>query len=382
MGYLHLDTVTRQSPKRAGSPCGDLVHCRRTAEATTLISCDGIGSGVRANLAAQMAVARLQELLDGGLSAARAFATVAATMEKARGDETVYPYAVFNLARIGPDGTATVLNYEAPPALLISGRRAGILPSTPMDVPNCSEATFVLGAGDSLVLVSDGITQSGIGRALPQGLGPEGVVDLLNRRLRAGAGVDDLAEAVHARALQLWGPQAGDDCTVLLATARRGVVVNLMTGPPSVAGKDRAVVGQFMAAEGLKAVCGATTAAVVARCSGRQVQVEQKPASLVAPPKYEIEGIDLVTEGAVTLNQAYNILDAEPQAWEEVSGVTELCRMLRMADRVNLTLGGARNPANQSIAFRQQGIIHRDRIALLLADKLRAMGKLVVVRNV
>jgi hypothetical protein len=110
--------------------------------------------------------------------------------------------------------------------------------------------------------------------------------------------------------------------------------------------------------------------------------VEQNPTSMIAPPRYEIPGVDLVTEGAVTLNQVYNIFDEEVQKLTEDSGVTELCALLHVADRVNLFVGSARNGASGDISFRQRGILTRERIVPLLADKLQSAGKLVVLEPV
>ena len=115
---------------------------------------------------------------------------------------------------------------------------------------------------------------------------------------------------------------------------------------------------------------------------GQRLAVEQDSQSLMAPPRFELEGIDLVTEGAVTLNQVYNLFDEPLEQLTEDSGVTELCTFLQLADRVNIFLGGARNRAHGDIAFRQQGILTRDRIVPLIADKLRAAGKLVVLEQV
>jgi hypothetical protein len=120
----------------------------------------------------------------------------------------------------------------------------------------------------------------------------------------------------------------------------------------------------------------------VARVLHQQVEVEKSPKSLIAPPRYEIQGVDLVTEGAVTLNQVYNVLDEDIRNLKEDSGVTELCALLQIADRVNIFLGGAQNAATGDISFRQRGILSRRQIIPLLAEKLRAAGKLVVVEAV
>jgi hypothetical protein len=141
------------------------------------------------------------------------------------------------------------------------------------------------------------------------------------------------------------------------------------------------MVRRFMKVEGLKIVCGGTTAEIVARVLGQRVSVEQNPQSLVAPPRYEIEGIDLVTEGAVTLNQVYNLLNEDIRDLTEDSGVTELCALLQIADRINIQMGTARSLADGDISFRQRGILTREAIVPLIADRLRAAGKLVVVET-
>ena len=141
------------------------------------------------------------------------------------------------------------------------------------------------------------------------------------------------------------------------------------------------MVRRFIQADGLKIVCGGTTAEIVAKVIRQRVLVEQEPKSLIAPPRYEIPGVDLVTEGAVTLNQVYNVLDEDLADLVEDSGVTELCSLLQLADRVNICMGSARNHAGRDISFRQQGILSRDRIIPLIVERLRAAGKLVVLER-
>ena len=191
----------------------------------------------------------------------------------------------------------------------------------------------------------------------------------------------DLPRRIHKNALRLW-EQGGDDCTVALLRSRPGHVVNILTGPPVDRRHDAKVVRNFLKQPGAKIVCGGTTAEIVARVLGEKAAVESNPTSLIAPPRFEIAGIDLVTEGAVTLNQTYNILDEDSDDFEEDSSVTELCTYLRNADRINIFQGRAKNQSNKSIHFRQRGLLSRDRIIPLLAERLRRVGKLVVTTEI
>lgn len=342
---------------------------------------DGIGSGVKANVAAVMCVARLFELLERDFSLRDAFAAVARTMTAAMGSEL--PFVAFNVARIHTDGRATILSFEAPPPIFIGRRRAQVLTqrSLHLDRAVVGEAQCHLEFGEGLLLCSDGITQAGLGNGLALGWEPQGVCEFLNDLLADGFGLPTLAGEVHDRARVLWGRQRGDDCTAVVAGCRAGRVVNLLTGPPGDRERDHQVVARFLHAAGRRIVCGATTARIVADGMGVPLEVEQV-SSMIAPPAYRLTGIDLVTEGAVTLNQAYNVLEEDPAALDEDSGVTRLCELLRDADRVNIIMGRSRNVAEADIAFRQQGILPRKTIVPLLAQKLRDAGKFVLIDEV
>lgn len=378
--YVHLEIEAAQSPKRPHAPCGDLFACDRTAVASTIVCADGIGSGIRARIAAQMCVSRILQLVRLGFSLRKAMASVVGTMQSNR--DPSRPFTAFSVARIMNDGIATIFSYDAPTPILISRYHAAPLPvrTVEMNAAIVNEADCWLEPGDGLMLMTDGITQAGLGNGLPEGWQTQGAAEYINHCLTNGSILPEIPELVHREARRLT-PRGGDDCTVLLAHCRRGQVVNLLTGPPRDRTRDREVVGRFLKSQGRKIVCGGTTAEIVSRTIGKKVTVDQESESMIAPPRYEIEGIDLVTEGVVTLNQVYNVIEEPPERLVEDSGVTELCAMLNEADRINLFIGGVQNRANGDISFRQQGILTRERILPLIAEKLRAAGKLVVVEN-
>jgi len=378
---VHIEIETVQSPKRVEWPCGDVVACDRNAAATSLVCADGIGSGVHAHIAAELCVSRLLELLRLGTSLRKATASMVRSMERNR--EPRGAFAAFTVARILNDGMTTVLAYEAPPAVLIGRRHAVAIPSRSVELGGAlvSESECYLEPDDGLLLMSDGITQAGLGHGMPHGWQTDGVLRYVNSCLADGRSLKEVASHVHDHARRLW-VHGGDDCTAVMALCRRGQIVNILTGPPKTAGADAAIVRRFLQSEGLKIVCGGTTAEIVARALGRRITVENNPQSMVAPPRYDIPGIDLVTEGAVTLNQVYNVLDEDIRNFTEDSGVTELCALLQVADRVNILAGGAKNQASGNFSFSQDGILTRETIVPLIADRLRAAGKLVVVEHV
>ncbi len=381
-GYVHIDTELAQTSKKAGNPCGDTFSCFRDEAATLLVCCDGVGSGIRAHLAAEMGLSRILESMRLGTSLYKTFGNVVRSMERDR--DPSRPLIAFNIARIRNDGMTMIVSYEAPPPILIGRRHAAVLPQTlvhDLGTTQAFEASCFLEPGDSILLMSDGVTQAGLGQGLVNGWTSEGVVRFVNDRLSGGARQRDIPELVHREACRLWRHQ-GDDITVAIGICRHGEIVNLFTGPPQDRDRDTKVVRKFLDMEGLKIVCGGSTADLVARTMRRELTVERDPQSLIAPPRYEIEGIDLVTEGAVTLNQVYNLIDEDISKLTEDSGVTSLCALLQVSDRINILMGGAKSLAGGDIAFRQRGILSRHKIIPLLIEKLRAMNKLVVLYEV
>jgi serine/threonine protein phosphatase PrpC len=380
--YLHVEVTTQQTPKRAGQVCGDQVGTHRSRYATTVILCDGIGSGLKANLAARMLVSRLTELLDRGVSLRRAFARCVETTEQHKTRGTTY--AAFSVASILPDGAATVLSYEAPGAIHLASNGVAAPVDTRSETVGramVQEGMVKLGSGDGLLLVSDGVTQAGLGGSRPRGWGVGDVATFVQRQRRTGLSADELPAAVHRQAMEYWG-HAGDDITACLLRLRPGRTLNLLTGPPTDKRQDRVVVQRFLERSGEKVVCGGTTASVVAGASGREVRVDRDSRDTLAPPASRIEGVDLVTEGAVTLNQVANLLDVEPEELPREGPVAELVRKLLAADRVRVLVGLARNPAAGDVSLKQLGVLQRETIVNRIAETIRTKGKLVTIETV
>lgn len=384
MGYLHIEIEQAQNSKKQGAPCGDVVTVERTNAGTVIVLADGLGSGLKANLAAHFASSRLLELFKVGGSLRKAFLNVVQTIDKNRG--TDLPWAAISVIRILPDGGATLLSYESPEMILINRRHAMLLHSRDITFGNSSyqETNCVLRSGDCLAMVSDGITQAGLGTGhsdMPEGLTSQGLVNYISQQLNAGLTLEKIPSKVHKHALALWRV-AGDDCTFLLTKCREGKTINIFTGPPANKDLDSKATRSFLNSGGLHVVCGASTAGIIARETGHPLEVDLENTSPISPPKYKIEGIDLVTEGAVSLNQLNNILYEDSKRLLADNPVTELYDNIVSCDRVKFFLGMAMNPANADIVFQQQGIMPRHQVVKLIEGKLKEMGKLVEISYV
>lgn len=375
----YIGITVAQVNKSTAPVCGDYLLSERTEEATTVILCDGIGSGVRAHIAAVMAANRLMELLRLGFSLRQASAKVAMTMHAARTQDI--PFSAFCVCRILNDGHTTVTAYEMPAPIIIGQMAASIVQPRFIALGNevIAEAHFYLHTHNSLLLFSDGVSQAGMGSTFRLGWREEGVEEFIRSALAQGMSVEMLPQMIIEKVRQYSGPTYGDDSTVVLLQCRKTKTAHILTGPPADRQFDQKTVEHFMYLPGIKIICGSTTADIVAKFLGVSVKTKAISDAYYKPPQYEVSGIDLVTEGVLTLNQVYNILEEDPGSYEADSCVSSLCMFLRSVDAVNLLVGTAANPGYQNIVFRQMGVLPRVAIIQKIIDKLKKMGKLVTV---
>lgn len=379
----YIEVVIAQSAKRTGNICGDYVIVDRTQEATTAIVADGIGTGIKARVAAVMCASRLLELIRLGFSLREACNKLVDTMHEARTSDI--PFSAFSVCRILNNGHATIISYEIPPPILINNRLAAYLPKQhfiSMGLEMVGEVSCALEVGDGIVLMSDGVSQAGLGAQYRMGWGTQGASDFINGCLAKRNDLKEVPGSVLAKVKDISGATYGDDTTCVVLFCREAKTLNVLTGPPGNKAHDEKVVKEFMALKGLKVVCGSTTAELVARINGVKVGMNEISNAYHKPPSYEIPEIDFATEGAITLNQVYNILEESVDKLDKDSSVSELYKLLHSCDTINFIVGTAANPGHESIIFRQMGIFPRGIIVQLLADKLKRIGKLVNLTHV
>lgn len=382
MGYLHYEINKVHSSKNRGTTCGDVVDFYRTASSTVLVISDGLGSGIKANIAANMTISRIIKLMKQGHSQREAFASLMKTMNTNWGTEM--PFAVFSVLKILNNGEATILSYEMPAPVFIGKREASVLKGRNMTIGKAliSEYNCYVEPGEGILLFSDGVSQAGIGQAYSLGWDSKGVCEYSSELIQERVNNYEIPEYIHDMARRIWADSKGDDVTVAGLFCRPGKSVAVFSGPPLSKKDDGPTVRNFMLCEGSKVICGATTAKIFSKYSGRKLIVEQDDSSTVTPPAYFIEGIEHVTEGAVTLNQVYNLLDEPVGNIDDSSTVGKLLLLFNSADKITFFLGGSANIASEDILFRQQGILLRHKIIPLLADALRKKGKFVLIHKV
>lgn len=373
-----FEDVVKQVSKHDQIVCGDTYIYERNLESTVFVLCDGIGSGIYANIAAINCASRLIELTRAGVSMSSICEMVADSMHRARQEQ--FPFCAFSMVRILNDGQFTVYTYESPrPVLIKDGVAVSVKPiffETQYEV--VGEFSGILNMGDCLLLFSDGITQAGMGRGYSYGIGEDGVAKHCNLRLDQGMEVYETSNEILKMTAGLCANRYEDDMTVAALHCREANQLTVLTGPPSQKSKDREFVEKFMNIPGIHVVSGSTTADIVARELKKEIELVNMGTYFGAPPEYKMEGMELVTEGAVMLNQVCNILGVNPDQFVQNSAVERLCSLMLNADVITFLVGNASNEAHSSLAFKQMGIRHRQTTVKLIAEKLKKMGKLVV----
>ncbi|MFA5418433.1 MAG: SpoIIE family protein phosphatase [Bacteroidales bacterium] len=380
MSYLHTEIFDACSSKIAGDQSGDTFSTLREEDALTVILCDGLGSGIKANISATFTMNRVLGMLKTGVSMREAFYYEVTSLNKQWGKG--HPFAVFSLARILNNGDVTVLSYDSPPPVWVSSLSAVVMKHRIFTIGKAViyESNGTLTEGEGLLLMSDGITQAGLGNGLVNGWEAHGVAKYITSQMMFHSLKHaDIPNLVHRKAREFWGKAHGDDCTTVLALCRRGITVNVITGPPANKQHDQRFVESFNQMQGIQVVCGGTTSTMVARELKRSLEITENTINTLSPPSYKIDHITLVTEGVITLNQVYNLLGEDTDDLINESAVYELNALLTNADRIHLWIGSSSNPGVGHIQFLQQGILPRKKIVPLIAEKLRSMGKLVVV---
>ncbi len=154
-----------------------------------------------------------------------------------------------------------------------------------------------------------------------------------------------------------------------------------MIGPPVNRDEDELVVKLFLEQPGRKILSGGSTAGIVAKFMGRDVVVDLSTMTEKIPPIGKLDGIDLVTEGVHTVNNALDILGTVTDIEElkgKRDGASRLAWEFLYADSINILLGQAINPAHLNPNLPQE-MGFKSRSVQAIANLLREHGKEVTL---
>ena len=375
---LHAEVNIAQLCKHGEELCGDNVQVTRTADSVIVVVSDGLGSGVKANILATLTTKIASSMLARGASLDDVVETIAQTLPVCK--ERKIAYSTLQILRIDLLGNATLVEFDSPRTFLC---RAGHVMPFPTQARIIGGKEVLVGQielqeNDWLTLVSDGAIHAGIGGLLPLGLGWNGVAGRLSEDIAKAADTQELCSSLLNCCEGYYLGKPGDDTTIVAIKIRRPRRINLMMGPPASPEHDAAVVQRLLAAPGRKIVSGGTTATLVSRTIGKPLKVSLEYHDPSIPPIAHLEGIDLVTEGVLTLNAAVDRLRSpqELRQSKRQDGASLVARMLLESDHVHIWAGGAVNPAHQTPLLPNAMNI-KVQVLSRLRTQLETLGKVV-----
>ena len=383
MNDLWIETGSISMNKHGETLCGDKVELAGGGdEDLTLVLSDGLGSGVKANILSTLTSKILCTMISGGIPLEECVSTIASTLPVCSVRKVAY--STFTIIRILDNKTAHIIQFDNPATIVL---RKGELFDYPRVTRVISgktiwESTFPIELDDVFIAMSDGAEYAGVGDLMNFGWTRDSIADYAIANYLPENSAKFTAGLIIDECDRLYGGSPGDDTTVAVVRVRSRHPVNLVVGPPEHKEDDVRMMNLFFSKEGTKIVCGGTTSNVVSRYLGQPIIASLDYHDPDVPPISRIKGVDLTTEGVITLSKvltyAEDFLDQAKLAsvWAtQKDGASLIARELfENATDVNFFVGRAINPAHQNpnlpITF---GI--KQQLITSLADCLRKMGK-------
>lgn len=365
--------------------CGDHIDIVDQGEnSTVIVLADGLGSGVKASILSTLTSKIISTMMAEGLSLEDCVETIAATLPICSVRHVAY--STFTIIHLINNEAAEIIQYDNPHVILLRGGKNFEYPKTELNIggKKIYKSVIQLCEDDIFVAMSDGCPHAGIGLAYNFGWKREDIIDFVETVSVAGYTAKTLSTILIDECYKLYGGEPGDDATACIVRIRKREPMNLLFGPPSNRDDCDRMMSLFFSKEGKHIVCGGTTSSIVAKYLKKPLRTSLNYEQSDIPPIAEIEGVDLVTEGVITINRVLTYAKdylADNEKYTQWSckrdGASLICRLLfEEATDINFFVGRAVNPAHQNPDLPINFNIKMN-LAAELSDCLKKMGKKV-----
>lgn len=378
VGYKSVNHVGEQL-------CGDHVEIiNQSEDSSVIVLADGLGSGVKASILSTLTSKIISTMISEGLPIEECVATIAATLPVCSVREVAY--STFTIIHLQANRVAEIIQYDNPTVLFIHEGKVSDYDKQELIIggKKILKSVITLSRGDVIVAMSDGCPHAGIGNAYNFGWQLDDIGEFMADMSMADHTAKVLATMLVDECYKLYNQKPGDDATAVVVKVRERKPVNILFGPPSNRDDCDRMMSLFFGKEGKHIICGGTTASIAAKYLGKTVKTNMNFVASDVPPTAEIEGVDLVTEGVITVNKVLEyaqdyLEDNETyNNWgRKHDGASLICRLLlEEATDINFYVGRAVNPAHQNpdlpITFNIKMTLVEE-----LSKCLTAMGKRV-----
>ena len=337
--------------------CGDHVDIvEQNENSTVIVLADGLGSGVKASILSTLTSKIISTMMAEGLSLEECVSTIAATLPicSVRG----VAYSTFTIIHLINNETAELIQYDNPHVILLRNGKNFDYPKNELNIngKQIYKSVIDLQENDIFIAMSDGCPHAGIGIAYNFGWRRDDIISFMEMIADLGYTAKTLSTMLIDECNKQYGYHPGDDATACVVRVRKREPMNLLFGPPRNRDDCDRMMSLFFSKEGKHIVCGGTTSSIAAKYLGKPVKATLNFEQSDVPPIAEIEGVDLVTEGVITINKvieyAKDALSSNElyDQWSiKQDGASRICRLLfEEATDINFYVGRAVNPAHQN----------------------------------
>ncbi len=380
IGYKSVNHVGEQL-------CGDHVEIIDHDEnSTVVVLADGLGSGVKASILSTLTSKIISTMIAEGLKIEDCVETIAATLPvcSVRG----VAYSTFTIVHLIDSEIAEIIQYDNPQLILIRDGKNFDYPKTELNIDGKKiyKTEIDLQNKDIFVAMSDGCPHAGIGTSYNFGWTRDDIIDFLEPVSVAGYTAKTLSTIIVDECNRLYGGEPGDDATACVIRIREREPMNILFGPPSNRDDSNRMMSLFFSKKGKHIVCGGTTSNIAAKYLRKPLRASLSYEESDVPPMGEIEGVDLVTEGVITINKVLTyardyLKDNETytQWCFKHDGASQIARLLfEEATDINFYVGRAVNPAHQNPELPINFNIKMNLVEEL-SQCLRQMGKRIKI---
>lgn len=366
--------------------CGDHIDVVNQNDQLVIVLADGLGSGVKASILSTLTSKIISTMISQGMSLKDCIETIAHTLPicKKRG----IAYSTFTVMRFIDSTRVEIIEFDNPEVILIRDSIDYPIRRVEKEVSGKKiyYASLELKEEDIFISMSDGCVYAGVGNEFNFGWQKEQIFDYMKAFYRADITAKNLVKILLEKCEKLYAYKPGDDTTVGIARVVKREPLHLMIGPPKKNFDDQRVMKLFFSKTGKKVICGGTTSELVARYLHQDLKTSIEYVDPNIPPIAFIPGVDLVTEGVITINKALeNIKDYVKdnqtyQRWGyKKDGASLLTRMLiEKSTDIHFYVGQAINPAHQNPDLPIQFNI-KMQLVEALSHALKDMGKQITM---
>ncbi|MCF8366379.1 MAG: serine/threonine-protein phosphatase [Bacteroidales bacterium] len=380
---FHIEVNCQQRNHAGERICGDVFLHKKVKEENRIIAVlsDGMGHGIKANMLATLTSTMALNFTEEHQDLVKIAEIIMNTLPVC--SERKISYATFTILDIEIGGRVNILEYDNPDTFIIRnnkiiepGWQCLILNSEKNRGKELHSCSFIPEKGDRIVFCSDGITQSGLGSdKYPFGWGRDDLIEFVLGEVTKlpGMSAAELGYRVVKKAVQNDNFESKDDTSCGVVYFREPRKMLICTGPPYEKDRDKIYAEKVKNFIGLKVLSGATTGDIISREWGKEIEDTFDFDDPDLPPVSFMDGVDLITEGILTLTKVSNILKSYNNQTELGKGPADrIVKMILESDEIDFIVGTRINIAHQDPNLPVELEIRRTvvkRIAKVLEDK-------------